>query len=93
MWRALRTAGSELDAFFAITFLARYRRFFFLQQLIQSVKDETALLCQFAVIIQHLRQPANHRALFGGCRHSLKVSSPWTVRKARRLGDGACRRA
>jgi hypothetical protein len=28
MWRALRTAGSELDAFFAITLLARYRRFF-----------------------------------------------------------------
>jgi hypothetical protein len=93
LWRALRTAGSELDAFFAITFLARYRHFFSLQQFIQSVKDETALLYQFAVIIQHLRQPANHSARFDGCRHRLKVTSPWTVRKARRLGNGACRRA
>jgi len=75
-------AGSELDAFFAITFLARYRRFFSLQQFIQAVKDETALLCQLAVIIQHLRQPANHRAQFGGCRHTPKVPSPWKVRKA-----------
>jgi hypothetical protein len=79
-----------LDAFFAITFLARYRRFFSLQQFIpphpesilQAVKDETSWLCQLAVIIKRLRQPANHRAQFGGCRHTPKVPSPWKVRKA-----------